>query len=56
MIVSSHLASVSVSPAIVPEAFSLLKHGKGDGSSLSSDHFLFCSEVITPFLVNCLLA
>ena len=50
MIVSSHLASVSVSPAIVSEALSLLKHGKGDGSNFSSDHFLFCSEVITPFL------
>ena len=50
MIVSSDLASVSVSPAIVSEALSLLKHGKGDGSNLSSDHFLFCSEVIMPFL------
>ena len=36
MIVSSDLASVSVSPAIVSEALSLLKHGKGDGSNLSS--------------------
>ena len=50
MIVSSDLASVSVSPAIVSEALSLLKHGKGDGSNLFSDHFLSCSDVISPFL------
>ena len=50
MIVSSDLTSVSVSPATVSEALSLLKHGKDDGSNLSSDHSLFCSEVITPFL------
>ena len=50
MIVSSDLASVSVSPAIVFEALSLLKHGKGNGSNLSSDHFLSCSDVISPFL------
>ena len=50
MIVSSDLASVYVSPAIVSEALSLLKRGKGDGSNLCSDHFLLCSDVITPFL------
>ena len=32
------------------EALSLLKHGKGDGSNLSSDHFLLCSDVIMPSL------
>ena len=51
MIVSSDLGSVFASPAIVvSEALSLLKHGKGDGSNLSSDHFLSCSDVISPFL------
>ena len=56
MIVTSDLASVDVSPAVVSEALSHLKHGKGDGSYLSSDHFLLCSDVIHLFLVNCLLA
>ena len=41
MIVTSDLASVDVSPAVVSEALSHLKHGKGDGSYLSSDHFLY---------------
>ena len=50
MIVSSDRASVYVSPAIVSEAVSLLKRGKGDGSNLSSDHLLLCSDVIVPFL------
>ena len=47
MIVSS---DVSVSPAIVSEGLSLLKHGKGDGSNFSFDHSLSCSDVISPFL------
>ena len=39
-----------VSPAIVSEALSLLKHGKSDGSNFSSDDFLSCSDVVSPFL------
>jgi len=50
MIVSSDLASVDVSPAAVSEALSHLKHGKGDGSYLSSNHFLLSTDVITPYL------
>ena len=55
MIVSSDIASVSVSPVIVSEALSLLKHGKGDGSNLLIISF-FTLKLLRLFLVNCLLA
>ena len=48
----SDLANLNVSPDSVLECIGHLKHGKSDGTSLSSDFLIYAAPVIADVLVS----
>ena len=47
---TSDISAMVISPSMVSEALAHIKRGRNDGSGLASDHFVYASSAIGPFL------
>ena len=51
---TSDISAMVISPSMVSEALAHIKRGRNDGSGLASDHFVYASSAIGPFLSDLL--